>query len=360
MQVRELVELGAFLKEFIQEHGLPNLYQELVNAVNQAAQNQNPGNVTTNYNRLLQVHAEADERILSPAQSKLVVDYGADKLIGKNASQRLTSIFDKHRAHPQGMVAAITEMLNETNQLAKRSNQLVSVLEPMIQEHKLDEEELGENEGRLWLYFSEAASVTTIGDLEKAADTWKQILHNFSRMPGASADGGRILQMQKHSPLELEVAANVALLVPLGFGIQWVLSKIEHVIRICQEAEKLKQLKVKSQIIKDLYQDAKEQRKTIAEEAADEIKKKYNTDGEVRNAVKQALSKIITFIEDGGKLDIDIGDKDSEAADVEGDESKIELKGFIENIRKEIKLLPSRENEAENDEDEEAAEGGDG
>lgn len=342
MQVRELVQLGAFLREFIQENTLEQLYQQLITAVNQAAQNQNPQNVTNFYQKLLEVHAEAESRILSPAQSKLIIDYGADKLIGRNASIRIEGIFDSHRGHPQGMVQALQVMMKETTQLASRSNQLVDVLEPMIQKHELDED-LGVNEGRLWLYFSDAASISTITELENAAETWKEILHNFSRMPNASEDEGRILQMQKHSPLEIEVAANVALLIPLGFGIQWVLSRIEQVIRIFKEAENLKHLKVKTEIVKALKDDAIEQRQKIAEEAADQIKEKYKIDGEVRNAVQQALSKVIKFIEDGGKLDIDLGEPEDNEDDEDDNENenRIELKGFIESIRKDMKLLPS-------------------
>ena len=53
MQVRELVDLGRFLKKFIQEKQLPRLYDQLVNAINQAAQNQNPEAVGTLQSRLL-------------------------------------------------------------------------------------------------------------------------------------------------------------------------------------------------------------------------------------------------------------------------------------------------------------------
>ena len=86
-----------------------------------------------------------------------------------------------------------------------------------------DVDEINENEGRLWLYFAEATSINTIEDLENAAETWKQILHHFSRMPDASADSGRILQINKLSPLELELTASIALLTPLTFGIKFVL-----------------------------------------------------------------------------------------------------------------------------------------
>ena len=85
MQIRELVELGAFLKEFIQTQALPNQYTELINAINQAAQNQNVGQVDAFYKKLLQTHQEAEKQILSPAQSKLLSDYGAENILGHTA-----------------------------------------------------------------------------------------------------------------------------------------------------------------------------------------------------------------------------------------------------------------------------------
>jgi hypothetical protein len=225
MQVRELVDLGRFFKTFIQEKQLVSQYKQLISAVNQAAQNQNPQDVQTQLQRLKELHTEAEQRILSPAQSKLMADYGADRLLGRQASEHLDEIFAQHQAHPQGLTEALQIMLNDTNALAKRAEQPINVLEPMLVDFATGEP--NEGEGRLWLYFDNAASVNTIDDLEEAAETWKQILHHFSRMPGATSAPARILQMHKYSPLELEVAASIALLTPLAMGIQWVLSRID-------------------------------------------------------------------------------------------------------------------------------------
>lgn len=342
MQVRELITLGRFLKKVIQEQNLPNQYQQLINAINEAAQNQNPENVRVHLERLKQIHADIEKQVLSAAQNKLLDDYGAGKLFGKNALERLDRIFIEHQAHPQGLISELKPLLNETNQLAQKANELISALEPMLVELQIDVDEIDENEGRLWLFFADATSINTIEDLENAAETWKQILHHFSRMPAAPADGGRILQINKSSPLELELAANIALLTPLAFGIKWVLSRIEHVIKICQEAEKLKQMKVKSKIVKDLYNEAQEHRKLIAKEAADAIETEYKADNEARNAAEKALNKIIDFIEGGGQLDIDLGDTAPEGDEPVEDEEKshIQLRELISSIRKDIKLLP--------------------
>lgn len=342
MQVRELIGLGHFLKTFIQEHNLPDQYQQLINAVNEASQNQNPENVRVRLNDIMKIHEEAEKKILSAAQNKLLVDYGGDQLLGKPAMARLDEIFRENQAHPQGLTSALQQIMKETNQLAKKANQLISVLEPMLVELQIDDEEMDKNEGRLWLYFSEATSINTIEDLEGAAETWKQILHHFSRMPNASADFGRILQINKLSPLELEVAANIALLTPLAFGIKWVLSRIEHVIKICQESEKLKQMKIKTQIVDDLYKEAQNQRKLIAKEGADAIETEFKADNEARNAAEKALNKIIAFIEGGGQLDIDLGDTTTDDSDSPESEenSHTQLLEFIKSIRKDIKLLP--------------------
>ncbi len=336
MHTRELITLGLFLREVIRSQNLPNLYQELIDAVS----NQNLDDVGTCYQALIEAHRDAEKQVLSPAQKKLIKDYGAENLLGSSAVARLETIFQENRAYPPGVIEALGEMLRETINIAERAELLIKALEPLLESGTITDDELGDEEGRLWLSFDEETTVLSIEDLEKAAETWKQILHNFSRMPNASTDGGRLLQIQKHSPLELELAASIALLTPLALGIKWLLSRIEQVIHIRQEAETLKQMKVKTEIVESLYEEAEERRKTIIDEAADQIRERYETDGEVRNAVGQALAKVLEFIERGGKLDIDVqanGEQNSEDAD-----DKISgLKGFIEDIRKDIRLLPS-------------------
>jgi hypothetical protein len=117
-----------------------------------------------------------------------------------------------------------------------------------------------------------------------------------------------------------------------------------HVIKICQEAEKLKQLKVKTKIVKDLYAEANEQRKKITADAADEIMTKFKADNETRNAIEQALKKIVSFIEGGGQLDIGLGgaepSTEEPAQESQGGNTHTEIRRLVESIRKDIKLLP--------------------
>lgn len=350
MQVKELVKLGSFLKNSLEKNGLVSLYQQLIASINQAAQNQSPQNVHVYLQQIKDTHVNADREILSPAQHKIMIEYGADKLLGKVALKRLEDIFSKNQAHPQGLVANLQSLMNETTQLVQRASQLIEVLSPMIEGLDLDGDELADDEGRIWLYFTHDVQIETISELEEAAETWRFILHNFSRMPGATADSWKILQIQKHSPMELELAANAALLLPLAYGIKYVLSRIKDVINICQEAEKLKQLKIKTKTIEALFEDAKEQRENIAEEASEDIQKKFECDNETKSAVKQALKRIIKFIEGGGQLDIDTNhssDEEENGTEENENQNNVQLRALIESIRDEIKLLPILESDEE-------------
>jgi hypothetical protein len=70
MQVHELVEVGRFLNKFIQTNDLPGLYQALIDAVQQAAQNQNPQEVGKSLDNLRRLHQQAEEQVMSPALTR--------------------------------------------------------------------------------------------------------------------------------------------------------------------------------------------------------------------------------------------------------------------------------------------------
>ncbi len=340
MQVSELVDLARFLNTFVADQALISAYDQLIGAVNRAAQNQNPEDVAPKLAKLFELHDEAAKKVVSPAQARLLEDFGASTVLGAPAAKRIREIFEEHQAHPQGLTSALEQLKNDTNRMTSRATQFVTSLEPMLDEVMRDD--LQENEGRLWLNFDEAVSVETIDGLETAAEAWKEVLHHFARMPGAVA-GGRLLSISKHSPLEIELAASIRLLLPLAFGITWVLSRVEQVINIRMAAEDLKQKKIKSKIIADLHKEADLLRDKITKEAADAIKKEFDTDGEARNAANEGLKIVLKFIEGGGVLDIDVRKEektDEDGGEAPADTPRHALRQLGERIRKDIRLLP--------------------
>jgi hypothetical protein len=342
MHISELVEVARFLKTFVEGKNLLRQYDQLVNAVQSASQNQRPENVQKFLKGLIAIHEDASRQVYSPAQQRVIDDYGAGELLGEAAVQRLEGIFEEHSAHPQGLIAALQAMQQETQKMVERARALIDALGPLLEEEQ-EEEGAREGEGTLWLYFAEATNVQTIEELGESAETWHQVLHHFSRLPGAVSEGGRLVYVRKYSPLELEVAAEYALLIPLGFAVKFVLDRVEQIIAIRIKAEELKQLKLKNSVVNPLLKEAEERRKAIAEEGAKEVTEKYGGDGEVTNAVKLAIASILAFLENGGVLDIQVANQDPEPTQDGNDtepNSRRQLREVIVALRREMKRLP--------------------
>lgn len=353
MQVHELLYLAEYLRDFFADKQLVAAYQQLIDAATKAASGNNPQQVGPRIERVREIHRDAIAVVLSPAQEKLLRDFGAFEVLGKKALAEFEAVLADNQAHPQGLAKALQPLKDKAEKFEQKTTTLIDPLRDMIAEE--DEEKLGPDEGRLWLYFAEAAAVTTVEDLEAAAKTWKDVLHHFSRLPDADGASGRIIYIAKHSPLELEVASALVVLGPLGYGIKFVLDRIEQVIRIKQQAEELRQLKVKGEVIDMLKEDAEEKRSEIAAGGAEAVVGKFGGDNETQNAIQVGLRKIIEFIEGGGELDIDIprileedeSDDGDGVAKANGDvPARLELRDLIRSIRKDMKLLGSGSGEA--------------
>ncbi len=346
MQVHELLYLTEFLRDFFTDKQLATAYQQLIEALNQAASGNNPGQVAPKIDRVREIHRAAQEVVLSPAQEKLLRDFGTFSVLGESALADFERILRKNQAHLQGLAKALQPLKDKADAFQARAAALVDPLREMVD--SAEDAQLGPDEGRLWLYFAEATSVQTVEDLEAAAKTWKEVLHHFSRLPGADAGAGRILHVAKHSPLELELAAQLVLLAPLGFGIKFVLDRIEQVIRIRKGAEEFRQLRVKGELLDMIKADAEEKRSEIASDGADAVIERFGGDNETRTAVQRGLRQVIDFVEGGGELDIDVPAVDQSAEDEEGgeaggddDPTRFELRGLIRSIRRDMKLLGS-------------------
>ena len=170
MQVHELVEIAEFLKRFLTEKNLIGAYQNLHGFIQQASNNQNPQLVEKQLKKIREIHLEADKLTLSSSKIKLMEEFGARDLLGITALHRIDKIFQKHRAHPQGLMDAINHLKQQTQQLNERSTSLVSSLEPLIKSISIDQDDTESGEGKLWLYFTDGSSVNTIEDLQKVAE----------------------------------------------------------------------------------------------------------------------------------------------------------------------------------------------
>ncbi len=339
MLVRELVNAARFLELFLKEQQLVQKYQSVIGVVKQAAQGQQPQNLTEMLDALQAVHAAAETWDHSPAELHLLEQFGALDLVGTRAAGRISSIFDQNKANPQAVAVALEQLRNETNNLTERAKGLTKALGPMLEQVKaLD---TTEEEERLWLYFAEDETVDTVEALKDAADDWQKILHHFARVSEHTDARARLLHVQKGSPLVIEVAAASAVLAPFGYAVSWAISQVRRIVKIRQEAEKLRQMKVKTKIIEEMLKQVKEERQELAKAAADNVKERFRCSDEARTAVQKGMERILRFIEGGGQLDILDDTKEQAAAEErEPSDERREFRAAIATLRRELKALP--------------------
>lgn len=346
MQVRELLKVAQFFREYVQRRQLPQEYENLIGAVKQAGQNQAPEQVPRRLETLLRIHRDAEAEVHSPAERHLLEQYGASALLGHEAERRVLDAFEQHKANPQGIEASLRRLKDETTQLVNRVKQLTEGLEPMMNVVEPEQDLTGK--GRLWLYFAESESIETIDALQRASDDWRKILLHFARVHGETDTTARIAHIQKASPLVLELIASAKILVPLATAVSWGITEVGRLVKVRLEAEKLKQMKIKTETLQLMLDQAKAEGDTLARQGADRLQQQHNYDHDARNNVEEALRRILRFIEGGGSLDVEVKDEDAKKAGEDPAAAKAakDIRVAIEAIRTEQKLLaaPSEEN----------------
>ena len=216
MQVNQLIEVVNYINSVIDNYGLNNLYQNLINYLNQARQNPNDGiteNIIVTRQSIYDAHKEIEPIRWNFFKRKLFNDFGAQDLLGNSAINSIENIFRQYQADPNGAANGIQNILKETTQLKKRVSQLLDGLGPLADEREY--EEIQENEAILQLYFDEEASVETINDLENYSGIWKKIIHSFLRLSKDNVEDAKILSIEQGSLL-IEVLGTIGFVAAIA------------------------------------------------------------------------------------------------------------------------------------------------
>jgi hypothetical protein len=345
MEVRELVDAVRVLRETIQEQKLRQRLKALVRALNEATQN--PQAVQASLADLKSGLLAADIGGRGLAETELLQEFGLPAVVGPDAVERIEQIFRENMANTPAIVSALQAIIPEFDQVGERADSLVKALGPML-DAGVREAEAGPDQGRLWLRFDHKVGVETMQQLPKAVERWNSILHHFSRVTPTAHPTARLILIRKHSPLVIEVAAAVAVLGPLTWGVNRVVNSLGRVIELGKKLEELKQMKAKTSVLEGLVEQIKDERDAIARQAADEVQTQFNADPEARNAVETGLKEVVKFIEGGGEMDVDIP---ATAAAGDGEVTGIgagaSLRKVIEGMRRDLLALPPRSEEGQ-------------
>jgi hypothetical protein len=348
VDIRDTVEAARYLRELLREKNLRGRYKHLIQAVTQAGQNQEPEKARTQFDELRDILIRADLSDRSAEEREFLEDFGVGNVVGPAAAQRLEQIFRNNPANHQAIVAELQKLMPEVDSVNQRVEALINGLTPLLDQPRIAKTETeSKDEGRLWLRFDSKVSVDTMKDLENWSKEWVLILHHFCRVVPGSDPRARLIHIRKRSPLVIEVAAAVAVLAPLTFGVNRVVASLGRIIELRKKYEELKQMKIKTSVLEVLAEEIKEDRQSLATKAADEIQARFQCDHEARNASETALKSVVKFIEGGGELDVKIAEqpgKQGEEPIKPGIDGKT-LQSLISGMRRDLLALPEYHSE---------------
>lgn len=321
MDVRELVNIAKYLQETLQQPKLPNRYNNLISALQQAAQGQNVEQVAVRREEVEEVHRSAASQTLSIAEQLLLKWLNADAVVGSGALARIAAIFRRAEANPHAAIAEFQQLQQETATVAQRAATIIQSVEPMLE--VAPPEPLEPNEARLLLFFEGGAEVQTIEKLRLAARDWQAILRDFSRI-AEGGEQGRLLSIRLASPLYVELAAALPVLFMLNLGLKALLNRVAQILEITQKYEELRSLRIGREALAALRDDIKARRSAAVADATKEVvdtlpdtdRMRGPVDGEAVRAIEMSLGKVLKMIEAGGK--IDVTDLPEEEAPAEG------------------------------------------
>lgn len=315
MQLRELTVVLNYIDELFNRHQPEEKYNRLINALSTARTSPSPA-VTKQIGEVraeIQTLQEAAEPVgWNVVRKKLFERFGADRLLGRKALERLNSIFAEHQADPAGAAQAIQEVVNEMSRLKGRVVQTRTGLGPLSEEP--EGKETREGEAVLQLVFEGDVSLKTIEDVENGSKKWGDIIAAFSRLARQPPEPARVLTIEKGSII-FELIAGVLVVSAVAAGADKILALLERVLEIKKKALEVRNLGLQN---KQLATAIEKEAETALDDSADKIagelmkehgwkkdsKEKTDNYGEVRNAVSLSLKQIFLFVEKGGKVDV--------------------------------------------------------
>ncbi len=339
MQLKEFVSVLSYIDKVINENNLPNLYQELINLLNQAQSSPSPENsaqLLQKKEQIEQLQTEIQPKGWDFLKLKLFEDYGADKFIGIKAKKALESIFEKYQADPAGAAQQVQEILNNLTNFNQTTKNLLSNMTNLATQGG---EELEKGKQLLQLVFDKDSSVETLNDLEKYSKEWRIILLAFSRLTKDPAEESKIFSIQKGSPLVVDLALAVLVAKAIGIVVKELLSIYEKILSLRKLNLEIEKLQLENASL-GMKQDEEKLLDGNVERIVGVLMEKFsnklegtNDTKEVNTALVKAIDLIYRFIDNGGRVDIseEDGSTDSLQMQLADKYKKIEmLEGSLE------------------------------
>ncbi len=171
------------------------------------------------------------------------------------------------------------------------------------------------------VYFQGGSSMSTITEFKKYGAQWYDIGRGIAMVCNGSPDDLQIIGAQKGSVvLELAVLAGIA--TSISTILLGGLKVAEKSIDILKKVEELKALKLSNKkIVSDLQKEAKSEKENGIKKIVDDTIERHGlnpqAEGDKINALQKAVKNLVTFTENGGKVDF-VQPKEEDVAEQNG------------------------------------------
>ena len=303
MKVDDLKTLSTKVVEHAKKSKTEDLYLHFLQVLTNSLHHDRQQPVSKQKDELFSSLRSFDQLPLTYSESRLFSVLGYGEYVGETAIRDIETILYDENFDAAGVLQKIETKQKAFKQFIEQTRNLQTALQRVP---TLKDVALREGEALLEITFTDKAAVDNIVDFESWIDSWTKIIRAFSQLVGERPESARIVFVQKSSPLIMDVATAIALVLAVGKAVDFVLARVERYLNIRKQLEEIKKLKLENkQIEKDLEAEADafsdKSAQEITAELTAEMKKKPA--GDVINGISLGIKSLFVFIDKGGRVD---------------------------------------------------------
>lgn len=300
-----------YVQNFISEHDLLRLYQELSQNVTQVQTDTETGDlegeIEEQKNVLFKAHSNLNLLVWTPPQKAILKHIDGYYILGKRAIGYIEDSFNRGTGSQRGIVEDINQIRAETNELNSKIQQLLTNLN--LDEYK---DEPKEGKALIEITFKGTSAFSSFWEASKRAEEWNFIFRAFADLTGENHEDVKIVSLNSACPdigTWVEMGSNMADAIIKAGGAVAALKMIKDTVfkkkKLVKEEVGLgDSLKVAYEDIENTHGEKYKQKiKKVTVELRQQFDKKNKRpmgDGAIQ--IQMALEKMVELFKDGSKI----------------------------------------------------------
>lgn len=322
----EFYETIKFIEQWLQSTNLQNDYLNLNNQINNFRQNTNNVQFRSAINSSIAEVAKKQAMFSfpknwNPTLNQIFKKIEADKNIGSNAITQLNRTTNLVSSGNANAVIELTAVINEFNSFRTKISQSIIAFNNLSVWNDIKiKPEIPNGKMAIQITFKENASISNLQEMQSYADEWIKIVSAFYRLEDLIPEDVEVADVKRGS-LIMTLLGKAAAVKKAAIAVKEIL----EVVKLVMDLKNL-QTGVKNQEGEIGTEGAKQVDKVLKDAIMKKIESKSGeiadrlykdspassnpNNGDVRNAVADALKRVMRFSENGGSVDFLQNDED--------------------------------------------------